>query len=167
MYIKKMGTVILAASIIIWALGYFPINDGEVSEQERMENSYIGKIGHAVEPIVAPLGFDWKMGVSLVTGLPAKEVVVSSLAVLYGAEDDGVDLSEALVSAKDEEGASIFTPLKAFVFMLFILLYFPCIASISAIQKELNWRWALFSVFYTTSVAWIISFIVYQIGLLL
>ncbi len=171
-YLKKMGTVILLASIIIWALGYFPRPTEEMTLAQQTENSYIGRIGHAVEPVVRPLGFDWKMGVSLVTGLAAKEIVVSSLGILYNDEpttaategESDSRLVESLRAQTDELGQPFFTPLKAYTFMLFILLYFPCIAAISAIAREAGRKWACFSVLYTTCIAWIVSFAVWQIG---
>ncbi|MBO7370900.1 MAG: ferrous iron transport protein B [Bacteroidales bacterium] len=172
LYLKKMGTVILAASIIIWALGYFPRPKTEMTPAQQSEYSYIGRIGHAIEPVVKPLGFDWRMGVSLATGLAAKEVVVSSLGVLYGAqevegEEDTAGLQAKLQSLSNEDGTPFFTPLKAYTFLLFILLYFPCIAAISAIAKEAGRKWAAFSVVYTTCLAWIVSFIFWHVGLLL
>ena len=171
LYLKKMGTVILAASIIIWALGYFPRPKTEMTKAEQNEYSYIGRIGHAIEPVVRPLGFDWKMGVSLATGLAAKEVVVSSLGVLYEAQevdgDDNAGLQAKLKAVTDENGETFFTPLRAYSFLLFILLYFPCIAAISAIAKEAGGKWAAFSVVYTTCLAWIVSFIFWHVGLLL
>ncbi len=167
-YLKKMGTVILLASIIIWALGYFPRPKEEMTLAQQTENSYIGRIGHAVEPVVKPLGFDWKMGVSLVTGLAAKEIVVSSLGILYNGEagdnENSQSLVESLRAQTDALGQPFFTPLKAYTFMLFILLYFPCIAAISAIWREAGRGWAVFSVLYTTSLAWLVSFAVWQIG---
>ena len=171
LYLKKMATVILAASVIIWALGYFPRPKTEMTPAEQAEQSYIGRIGHAIEPVVKPLGFDWRMGVSLATGLAAKEVVVSSLGVLYDAQevedDDTAGLQAKLQSVTDENGNAFFTPLKAYTFLLFILLYFPCIAAISAIAKEAGRKWAAFSVVYTTGLAWIVSFIFWHVGLLL
>ena len=166
-YLKKMGTVILFASIIIWALGYFPQSHQE-DQVAQMEQSYIGKIGHAIEPVVAPLGFDWKMGVSLVTGLAAKEVVVSTMGILYEGDADLSESSPTLIDSLQQQtdalGRPQFTPLVAYAFMLFILLYFPCIATVVAIGKEIGAKWAWFSVFYQTGIAWLVSFLVFQIG---
>lgn len=166
-YLKKMGTVILFASIIIWALGYFPQSHQE-DQVAQMEQSYIGKIGHAIEPVVAPLGFDWKMGVSLLTGLAAKEVVVSTMGILYEGDADLNESSPKLIDSLqeqvNEEGEAVFTPLVAFAFMIFILLYFPCIATVVAIGKEIGTKWAWFSVIYQTGLAWLVSFLVFQIG---
>lgn len=161
-YIKKMGTVILLASILIWALGYFPrTNATEQSGQmENLEKSYIGQIGHFIEPVIRPLGFDWKIGVSIVTGLAAKEVVVSTMGILYQADPDMA--SESLQAKLKEQGH--LTPLTAYGFMLFVLIYFPCIAAITAIKKESDIKWAVFVMFYTTGIAWLVAFMTYRIG---
>lgn len=168
-YLKKMGTVILLASIIIWALGYFPKAPGDnVTEQEQMEYSYIGRIGKALEPIMAPLGFDWKMSVSIASGLPAKEVVVSTLSVLYTGEEDSDNLGDVMLSQVKDDGTPLYTPLIGFNFMVFVLLCFPCIATLVAIKNESgSWKWALFQAFYSTALAWILCFIIYQTGTLL
>lgn len=167
-YLKKMSTLILFASILIWALGYYPnYNSKNLTPSEHMEQSYIGEIGHMVEPVMRPLGFDWKMSVSIITGLAAKEIVVSSMGILYNVADQDIPTShlvETIKTQTDAQGKPIFTPLVAYSFMLFILIYFPCMAVIAAIKKEAGWKWAVFTIFYTTLLAWIISFIVYQIG---
>lgn len=205
-YLRKMGTVILMASIIIWALGYFPRNvryttdfDKQMSliqsditqtdsikndqirkievikQSEKQEKSYIGTLGHLIEPVIRPLGFDWKIGVSIITGLAAKEIVVSTMGVLYQADNgDGVvsdnlqtKLQEQTYSHGELKGTRVFTPVVAYSFMLFVLVYFPCIATIAAIKKEANWKWAAFIVVYTTSIAWAVAFIATKIGNLL
>lgn len=163
MYLKKMGTVILVASIIIWALGYFPHGTQDMTRFHQTEQSYIGQIGHGIEPLVRPLGFDWKMGVSLLSGLAAKEIVVSSLGILYNGTDTET-LVAGLQSQTDALGNPFFTPLRVYCFLLFILLYFPCIAAITAMAKEAGSKWAIFAVCYTTALAWIVSFAVWQIG---
>lgn len=197
-YLKKMGTIILVASTIIWMLGYFPQyneemeaidqqievvnNDPNLSDESRQntlaqleidkasaqsENSYIGKIGKFIEPFFRPLGFDWKMGVSILSGSAAKEIVVSSLGVLYHADVEADESSErltAILKSHQNDSQHPITPLVAFGFMLFVLLYYPCVAAVTAIAKESNWKWAAFEVVYTTSVAWIVSFLTYQIG---
>ena len=142
-YLQKIVTVILWASIIIWALEYFPTQDFN-----DLEHSFLASIGQFVSPLMEPLGFDWKMSVCLLTGLPAKEAIVSTLAILYGG-----DLS-----------AAGFTPLTAFSFMLFVLLYFPCVATIATLRREAGRRWAWFMVFHSLFLAWFISFVVYQLG---
>lgn len=220
-YLRKIGGVILVASIIIWALGYFPretaedhtydvrvttIRDqyskqilqtqhpGEViarlqaeeetevnqvlneKESNRQLNSYIGRLGHFIEPVMRPLGFDWKMSVALLTGVAAKEITVGTLGVLYQAGDDTDEHSASLITKIQQQtyhdgprkGEKVFTPLVAFSFMLFILIYFPCVAVVAAIKKESgNWRWALFIVVYTTGLAYLASLAVFRVGSLL
>lgn len=167
-YLHKMGGVILVASIIIWFLGYFPRHEG-MTTFEQQKNSYIGTIGQTIQPVLHPLGFDWKMSVSLLTGMAAKEVVVSTLSVLYtGEEEDSQALSERIKQDLDEEGNPVFTPLIALSLMLFVLIYFPCIATISAIVNESgSWKWGIFVIVYTCVLAWIVSFVVYQTGSLI
>ncbi len=212
-YLRKMGTIILVASIIVWALGYFPLGkaiDNEIDEELaiieasfvqskktetventryyeslsslelkrqrlKQENSFIGRLGKFIEPIIQPLGYDWKMGVSLIAGGAAKEIVISTMGVLYQTEPD-VNENQTLINKLREQtyesgpktGQPIFTPLVALSFMLFILIYFPCIAVIAAIKNESGqWKWSLFLAIYTTALAWIVAFITYQGGSLL
>jgi ferrous iron transport protein B len=202
-YLKKMGTVILAASIIIWALEYFPHNSAQeqryaqqieqvqadkslneaqmayqvdslnrLSDAYHNENSYIGRFGHFIEPMVRPCGFDWHIGVALCTGIAAKEVVVSTLGVLYQADDaeeNEVSLSEKMKEQYWPEGTAragepIYTPLVAYVLMLFVLLSVPCFAALAAIKREAGWKWVGFTFVYTLAVAWVVSALVFQIG---
>ena len=156
-YLKKMGGIIMIASIIIWFLGYYPNHDAYETVAEQQENSYIGQLGRGIEPVIKPLGFDWKLGIGLLSGVGAKELVVSTLGVLYADDPDADSVSLA-------ERIPI-TPLVAFCYMLFVLIYFPCIAAIAAIKQESgSWKWALFAACYTTGLAWLVSFAVYQIG---
>ncbi len=156
-YLKKMGGIIMVASIIIWFLGYYPNHEAYETTAKQQENSYIGQLGKAIEPAIEPLGFDWKMGIGILSGVGAKELVVSTLGVLYTNEDDvdAVDLSERIP----------ITPLVAYGYMLFVLIYFPCIATLAAIKQESGgWKWAIFAATYTTILAWLVAFGVYQIG---
>lgn len=205
-YLKKMGTVILLATIIIWALEYFPQHSPQIdrytAQMEQVqadttladadreaqlaqlsldrslvqtENSYLGRVGKMIAPVFRPLGFDWKMSVSLLTGFAAKEIVVSSMGVLYHADTDADEHSSALQSSIQAQtwtsgklaGQKVFTPLVAYAFMIFILLYVPCVATVSAVFKEAGGKWAAFSVIFNTSVAWLVDFLIYQIGMLL
>lgn len=160
-YLKKMGGIIMIASIIIWFLGYYPNHSSYQTTAEQQENSYIGQIGKSIEPIIKPLGFDWKMGVGLLSGVGAKELVVSTLGVLY--TNDG-NLDDDALPERIAQQSDI-TPLIAFAYMLFTLLYFPCIATLAAIRQETgSWKWPLFAACYTTVLAWIVAFFVYQIG---
>ncbi|MCD8310589.1 MAG: ferrous iron transport protein B, partial [Prevotellaceae bacterium] len=179
-YLKKMGTIILVASIVVWALGYFPHNE-ELDRQAQQEQSYIGRMGKAIEPIFSPQGFDWKLDVSLIAGVGAKEIVASTIGILY-INDDSVaeEEDEETVAADAEEELSQtekyqvlreamqengITPRTAFAYLLFTLLYFPCIATIAAIKGETgSWKWTLFAAAYTTVVAWVVSALFYQIG---
>ena len=156
-YLKKMGGIIMVASVIIWFLGYYPNHDAYETVAEQQENSYIGQLGRAIEPVIEPMGFDWKLGIGLISGVGAKELVVSTLGVLYvdDPDADSVSLAERIP----------ITPLVAFCYMLFVLIYFPCIAALAAIKQESgSWKWALFAACYTTVLAWLVSFAVYQIG---
>ena len=156
-YLKKMGGIIMIASIIIWFLGYYPQHDAYESVAEQQKNSYIGQIGKAIEPVIKPLGFDWKLGIGLISGVGAKELVVSTLGVLYTNEGDveNVNLSNRIP----------ITPLVALAYMLFVLIYFPCIATFAAIKQESgSWKWAIFTAGYTTGLAWLVAFTVFQIG---
>ena len=169
-YLKKMGGIILVASIIVWALGYFPHNESLPREQQQ-EQSYIGRMGKAIEPIFTPQGFNWKLDVSLLAGVGAKEIVASTIGVLYSGDDS---FSEDEAFSDDNEKYTHLrqlmlkdgiNPLAAYAYLIFILLYFPCIATIAAIKNETgSWRWATFAALYTTVVAWIMSAVVYQIG---
>ena len=156
-YLKKMGGIIMIASIIIWFLGYYPNHEAYETVAEQQENSYIGQLGRAIEPVIKPMGFDWKLGIGLISGVGAKELVVSTLGVLYvdDPEADEASLAERIP----------ITPLVAFCYMLFVLIYFPCIAALAAIKQESgSWKWALFAACYTTGLAWLVAFSVYQIG---
>jgi ferrous iron transport protein B len=202
-YLTKMGTVILLASILIWAMGYYPRDvkfskdydtmlaqteaDNTLTqdqkterteqiqlskEEERQEKSYIGMTGHFIEPAIRPLGFDWKIGMSIITGMAAKEIVVSSMGVLYHASMNADENSQSLKGKLQEQtftrgpkvGQKVFSPLVAFGLMVFVLIYFPCVAVVAAIKKEANWRWALFTTVYTTAIAWVAAFAIFQIG---
>lgn len=204
-YLRKITTVILVASVIIWALGYFPMSKevpaslearitklqlqqenspNAVKELNHLlahrsallqEQSYIGKLGKAIHPVMEPLGFDWKMSVALLTGVMAKEVIVGTMGVLYEAGEGADEQSQSLIDklqnyrhlSGPDAGKPVITPLTAFAFMMFILIYFPCVGVVAAIRKETGtWKWPVFSVLYTTGLAWLIAFIVYQGGML-
>lgn len=186
-YLKKMGGVILVASLIVWALSYFPRPDAAEMERTKteltaagqdvenidikavstVENSYLGRLGKLVEPMFEPLGFNWKMSVALLSGTVAKETVVSSLGVLYSgdSEADADALSQRISSVNPQTGKPDFTPLSAACFLIFVLLYVPCVATVTAIVKETgSWKYGAFTLVYNTLVAWLIAFAVYQVG---
>lgn len=169
-YLKKMGGIILVASIIVWALSYFP-HDDRLNRQQQVENSYIGQIGKFVEPVFRPQGFDWKLDVAILSGVGAKEIVASTISILYSSEADGSAGEDTHGSEyghlRQQMTADNITPLTAISFLVFILLYFPCIATIAAIKGETgSWKWTLFAMAYTTALAWITSAAVFQVGTL-
>lgn len=187
-YLKKMGGIILVASIIVWAMGYFPIaNDPNMSEEQKREQSYIGQIGKTIEPVFRLQGFDWKLDVGLIAGMGAKEVVASTLGVLYAGNDSFEDDTEysnegekyevlrqkmtadvAKLHGISMEEAKPIAALTAFTFLIFVLFYFPCVATIAAIKGETgSWKWGCFAAAYTTFIAWAMSAIIFQVGLLL
>jgi len=188
-YFKKIGGTILVAVVIIWALEYFPrspenqhpaagtaihaAHDWHV--QSQIEDSYLGQIGRTIEPLIRPLGFDWRMGICLIAGIPAKEIVVSTMGVLYETGKDDQKSRELLPEVLKSEvyfsgskkGEKIFNQAVALSFLVFVLLYFPCIAVIATIKRESgSWKWALFTVFYTTVFAWVAAFMTYNLALL-
>ena len=173
-YLKKMGGIILVASIIVWALGYFP-HDSSLTSQQQQEQSYIGRIGKTIEPVFKAQGFDWRLDVGLIAGVGAKEIVASTIGVLYSGSDSVADEDNGNGQATDKYTTLYqkmsdngITPLIAFCYLLFVLIYFPCVATIVAIKHESgSWRWALFAAVYTTALAWIVSAAVYQTGMLL
>lgn len=194
-YLRKMSGIILVAAIIVWFLEYFPQNEKrnqyyenqitklvlqnknkeqisymrKQQNEEQKRNSFIGRAGHFIEPLVRPLGFDWKISTCLISGMPAKEVIVSTLGILYTDRRNGNSLlKHCLQTEMDTNGDPVFSPLKALSLLFFVLLYSPCIATIASIKNESGkWKWALFTVAYTTLLSWFISFVIYQIGSLI
>ena len=177
-YLQKMSGIILVCSMIIWFLGYFPNHNAYDTVQEQQEHSFIGYIGKAMEPVLKPLGFDWRMGVGIVSGVAAKELVVSTLGVMY-ADDQPVTVAPESVGDSSLEAASeqvaetrlqkalvkSVTPAGALAYMVFILLYFPCIATFIAIKQEGGgWKWAILTAVYTIILAWVAAFITFNIA---
>ena len=181
-----MSGVILAFSVAIWFLGYFPNHNAYDTVKEQQEHSYIGYIGKAMEPVLEPLGFDWRMGVGIVAGVGAKELVVSTLGVMYAPEEPVAaaptdDSTGEIVEDAANENVSetagetrlqkalqrSITPAAALAYMVFILLYFPCIATFIAIRRESgSWKWAILTAVYTIILAWIAAFATYRIAML-
>lgn len=164
-YLEKMATTILIFSVAIWALGYFPRHEG-ASQAYQQEHSYIGYLGKAVEPVMEPLGFNWKMDVGLLAGVGAKELVVSTLGVMYA--QDGEEYHEGDDTALQSALKATVPTAAALAFMVFVLLYFPCIATFVAIKSETGgWKWAICLAIYTIVVAWLCAFATFRLGLLL
>lgn len=179
-YLRKMGGVILVASIIVWALNYFPLHDEQAStpsfEAEQIDegridtsrDSYLEMAGKAVNPVMEPAGFHWRATVAVLAGIPAKEIVVSSLGVLYTGDEEVAEskLSERIKAPNPVTSKPDFTSASALAFMVFVLLYFPCMATLVAIVKETgHWGYGLSSVVYNTAVAWLAAVITYQIAI--
>ncbi len=176
LFLLNAGRIIMAISIVLWFLASFPTADkaaGAVSDSVNpIHNSYAGKIGHAIEPIIKPLGFDWKIGVGLITSFAAREVVISTLATLYNVEDDGgnmVNLSESMRSdINPQTGLPVYSTLVALSLMVFYVFAAQCMATFAIVRHETNsWKWPLIMITYMTSLAYIASFIVYQGGTLI
>ncbi len=168
-YLKKMGGIILVASIIVWALNYFPLHNGKPAS-ETGNDSYLEMMGKCANPVMEPLGFHWRATVAAIAGVPAKEIVVSTLGVLYTGDEEVNDsaLGARISAPSPETGRPDFTPAAALAFMVFILLYCPCTATVVAIIRETgHWGYGVFSILYNTAVAWLVAFIVYRIALLL
>ena len=183
-YLQKMSGIILVCSMAIWFLGYFPNHDAYDSVKEQQEHSFIGYIGKAMEPILEPLGFDWRMGVGIVAGVGAKELVVSTLGVMYadeepaaveGGSDDTAQVGGPVITNEVDESVAetrlqralvkSVTPAAALAYMVFILLYFPCIATFVAIKNESGgWKWAIITAVYTIVLAWVAAFITFRIA---
>lgn len=166
-YLKKMGGIILVASLIVWALGYFPHNEN-LNNREQKEQSYIGLIGKTIKPVFKAQGFNWKLDVSLVAGIGAKEIVASTMGVLYSNDNEASSDAEKYQILHEKMQADGITPLIAFSYLLFVLIYFPCIATVAAIKSETgSWKWTIFSILYTTILAWCVSALCYQVGSML
>ena len=164
-YLQKMSGIILVCSIVIWFLGYFPNQDRYDTPQQQQEHSFIGYVGKAMEPALKPLGFDWRMGVGIVAGVGAKELVVSTLGVMY-ADDEPVALETNADETRLQRALiKSVTPAGALAYMVFILLYFPCIATFIAIKHETGgWKWALFTAVYTIVLAWVMAFATFHLA---
>jgi ferrous iron transport protein B len=161
-YLKKISGIVLIASIIVWSLGYFP-HHNNVSPREQLEQSYLGKIGKTIEPVIKPIGFDWRMGVAALAGISAKELIVSTMSILYFGEESNIENEQAFKERfiNDEH----LKPLNALAFLIFVLLYFPCIAVFITIKNQSGkWKYSVFMALYTTTLAWVLAFAVYQIG---
>lgn len=197
LFLKRAGTVILAISIVLWALTYFPrheqpaaagtvaagspatsaaaddaekpVDDEAAAESEQIRNSYAGRLGHLIEPVIEPLGFDWKIGVALIASFAAREVLVSTLSIIYSVGKDENEESERLISAiqnaKRDDGRPVWTPLTALTLMVFFVLAMQCMSTVAVVRRETNsWSWPLFMIAYMTGLAYLVSFATYQIG---
>jgi len=170
LYVRKAGTVILAFAIIMWFLMSYPKAPAErvaglspaEAQTVHLQASVAGRVGQALEPALRPLGFNWRMGLALLAGVPAKEVVVSTLATAYSLGDDAEERGQLQTALRSDPS---FSPLVAFALMVFVLAYTPCVCTLVVIWRELNsWKWPVFTATYTAALAWVLAFAVYQIG---
>jgi ferrous iron transport protein B len=168
LFLRRAGTVILGISIILWFLAAYPKAPHGATGQEQLAQSFAGRAGHALEPLIKPLGFDWQIGIGLITSFAAREVFVSTMGVVFNAEssdDDTTPLRQALLAARWPDGRVLFTPLVCFTLMIFYVFAMQCVSTVAVVRRETNsWRWPLFQIGYLTGTAWIISLVVYQAG---
>jgi ferrous iron transport protein B len=167
-FLRRAGTVILGISIVLWFLAAYPKAPEGATPSEQLAGSFAGQAGHALEPAIRPLGFDWQIGIGLISSFAAREVFVSTMGVVFNAEaedDDTAPLREALLKAQWPDGRPLFTPLVCFTLMIFYVFAMQCISTIAIVKRETNgWKWPLFQTAYMTGTAWVLSFIVYQAG---
>jgi ferrous iron transport protein B len=202
LFVKRAGTVILTISIILWALMYFPRSGEEPAsvstpaaamsvsegsgpqlsgengsealsgEGAQLRNSFAGRLGHLLEPVIRPLGFDWKIGVALIASFAAREVLVSTLSIIYNVGKNEDEKSQTLISAirdaKDDTGRTVWTPLTALTLMVFFVLAMQCMSTLAIVRRETNsWSWPLFMLSYMTGIAYVAALLTYQGGKLL
>ncbi len=174
LFLRRAATVILAVSVVLWALAYYPKHPELTSKQERLNHSYVGFLGRGIEPVIAPLGFDWKMGVGIVSSFVAREVFVSAMGTVYNVEDAESDSGQVDLRKKMREdvdprtGRNVFTPLTAVCLMVYYVLAMQCMSTVAVVRRETNgWKWPLFQLAYMTGLAWIVTFLVYHAGHLL
>ncbi|MSU22263.1 MAG: ferrous iron transport protein B [Opitutus sp.] len=167
-FLRRAGTVILGISIILWFFAAYPKAPAGATPTQQLAQSFAGRAGHALEPVIAPLGFDWQIGIGLISSFAAREVFVSTMGVVFNAEakdDDIAPLREAMLAAKWPDGRALFTPLVCFTLMIFYVFAMQCMSTIAVVKRETNgWKWPIFQTCYMTGTAWILSFIVYQAG---
>jgi ferrous iron transport protein B len=169
LFLKNAGTIILAISIVLWFLTTYPKHPNpDATATEQIAQSFAGRAGHALEPVIKPLGFDWRIGIGLITSFAAREVFVSSMGVIFGVEgsdDDTTPLRDALRAAHWPTGAPLFTPLVCLVLMIYYVFAMQCMSTVAVVKRETNsWRWPLFQVAYMTGTAWLVCFVFYQAG---
>jgi ferrous iron transport protein B len=168
LFLKRAGTVILAISVILWALAAYPKAPQGATATQQLAQSFAGRAGHAIEPLIKPIGFDWQIGIGLISSFAAREVFVSTMGVVFNAESEGDDttpLRHALNDARWPDGRVLFTPLVCFTLMIFYVFAMQCMSTIAVVRRETNsWRWPIFQTAYMTGAAWFISFVVYQSG---
>jgi len=168
LFLRRAGTVILGISIILWFLTAYPKAPDGATSQQQIAQSFAGRAGHALEPMIKPLGFDWQIGIGLITSFAAREVFVSTMSVVFNAESSDAATSsprEALLAARWPDGRPLFTPLVCFTLMIFYVFAMQCVSTVAVVRRETNsWKWPLFQIAYLTGTAWLFSLVVYQVG---
>ena len=168
LFLRRAGTVILGISIVLWFLAAYPKAPEGATPQQQLAQSFAGHAGHALEPVIKPLGFDWQIGIGLISSFAAREVFVSTMGVVFNAEAEGDDttpLRQALLAAKWPDGRPLFTPLVCITLMIFYVFAMQCVSTIAVVRRETNgWKWPIFQTLYMTGTAWILSFVVFQAG---
>jgi ferrous iron transport protein B len=168
LFLRRAGTVILGISIVLWFLAAYPKAPDGATAQQQLAQSFAGRAGHLLEPAIKPLGFDWQIGIGLISSFAAREVFVSTMGVVFNAEAEGDDtapLRQALLAAKWPDGRALFTPLVCFTLMVFYVFAMQCVSTVAIVRRETNsWKWPLFQIGYLTGTAWILSLLVYQGG---
>ena len=168
-FLKRAGTVILAISVIIWAISSYPKPaNPQATPAEALAASFAGKLGHAIEPVIAPLGYDWKLGVGIISSFAAREVFVGTMSVIYSVQDGETNapaLRDAMRAEKRPDGTALFTPLVCLSLLVFYVLAMQCLSTVAVVRRETNsWRWPLFQIAYMTGLAWVAAFLVLHIG---
>jgi len=168
LFLKRAGTIILSISIVLWFLATYPRAPEGADESGQLAQSFAGQAGHLIEPAIEPLGFDWQVGIGLITSFAAREVFVSTMGVVFNVDDpeeDTTPLREALATATWPDGRPLFTPLVCLNLMIFYVFAMQCVATVAVVRRETNsWRWPLFQIGYMTGTAWLACFVVYQVG---
>jgi ferrous iron transport protein B len=168
LFLRRAGTVILGISIVLWFLAAYPKTPDGTPASEQVAQSFAGQAGKALEPLIKPLGFDWQIGIGLITSFAAREVFVATMAVVFNAksdDDDTAPLRQALVDARWPDGRTLFTPLVCITLMIFYVFAMQCVSTVAVVRRETNsWKWPLFQIVYMTGTAWILGLVVYQSG---
>jgi ferrous iron transport protein B len=169
LFLRRAGTIILGISIVLWFLTAYPKHAGDATARQQIAHSFAGTAGRALEPVIKPLGFDWRIGIGLISSFAAREVFVSSMGVIFGAEDGSgagaPPLRQALRQARWPGGAALFTPLVCLTLMIYYVFAMQCMSTVAVVKRETNsWRWPLFQIAYMTGTAWLVCFAVYQTG---
>ncbi len=168
LFLKRAGTIILGLSIVLWFLASYPKAPDAATPSEQLAQSFAGRVGHLIEPAIKPLGFNWEIGIGLISSFAAREVFVSTMGVVFNTEDideDTTPLRHALAAATWPDGRPLFTPLVCLTLMIFYVFAMQCVATVAVVKRETNsWRWPLFQIGYMTGTAWLLSLVVYQAG---